>query len=209
MLRRGLTLCELTVLSVGLSLVGCTSAGEPVMGYEYRPVSEGKVGLYDVGGEILQELVVAETSEADCGSGAFAVEDGVPPHWQVGKDPGVFCTAKDGPRLYFYDRDLREAELDWPSQSGTYPGSFFLGSTGTDVDYDIELEEDRGNLTPIPEDGQGSKLEPTSSDYRRRYRVKAEVDCENGGLSCEGVWKVDILYEQSRDRVFWLYPTTE
>ncbi len=86
---------------------------------------------------------------------------------------------------------------------------FYLENREAPVDYHIELLEDRGELTPIPMNGDDASLEPTSQDYFRRYRVTAAVDCEENELPCEGTWRLDVIYDQPRDRVRWLYTDEE
>jgi hypothetical protein len=188
---------------------GCNRLGPPsAMGYEYWPLAKGTLTLTDAGGDVVQELTVASVSgtDSDCGAGRFGVNVDFG-DWDSGDEPHVSCEG-EGPSAYF---DTREAppSRHWPEASGSYPGMFGLGERGVEVNYHIEIEEDRGALTPIPQNSEVQGLEPTSEDYYRRYRITAEIDCAEGDLPCEGTWKIDIVYDEPRDRVSWLYAVEE
>lgn len=190
-------------------LASCTRPQAAIIGYEYRPLANGEVVLSGPNGDLIKTLTVGYLVDADCVPIFAEAEDGVPPQWRIGDEPGVACKDRSDPLQRFFPWPDRDTALGWPHESGDYAGIFYLGDGRAEVDYHIDIEEDRGELTPIPVDGDDSALEPTSPDYYRRYRVTAEVDCEDYELPCEGTWRVDVLYDQPRDRVLWLYTTEE
>jgi hypothetical protein len=193
-------------LLLGLALPACGPSGHgSAIGYGYSPVSEGSFELLGPGGESLVELRVAEAPGADCGSGDLEVENSPPPRWRQAYGPGIFCSQTTVPSVRFYEANY-SAKLDWPPQSGTYPGLFEIEDAQVEIEFQVELQSERGELTPLPKDGKTQGLEPTSADYYRRYRITAEISCEDNGLPCEGTWKVDVLYDQPRGQVRWLYP---
>jgi hypothetical protein len=178
------------------------------MGYEYWPLAEGTLTLTNSKGDTVQELTVASVTgtDSDCGTGIVDVEYGFPPHWSVGNEPTISCGGKPEPYVNFWLQPDRETQMNWPEEAGTYRGRFSLDPVSVEMSFDVEIEEDRGELTPLPKDGKTQGLEPTTADYYRRYRITAEIDCAEGNLPCEGTWNVDVVYDQPRDRVSWLYP---
>jgi hypothetical protein len=197
----------LALFSVG----GCRGLGPPsALGYEYWPLAKGTLTLTDASGNVVQELTVA-SSHTDMDSDCEAERVGVNVSfgaWDNGNEPVVNCEGDGPPYASFYTREVPPSD-HWPHRSGAYAGRFALGGGTADVNYHIEIEEQRGTLTPIPQNWEVQGLEPTSEDYYRRYRITGEIDCAEGDLPCEGTWKVDVVYEETQDSVSWLYAVEE